>query len=407
MNFTNSCRTWAFLSALASPFFLTGPSTAQDDVVVGFAVSESGWQSAYAAPATNAAMLAIDDINAKGGVLGRKIKPLVVDAKSDRVESAKAGNEVLGAGAELVVVDCDYDFGAPAALAAKAANKVAFFLCAESVLAGIQGVGKNAFSASVLAPVQGATVAEWGVRDKGWKSAYILLDTTIEYNKGVCYGFDWMWREKLGLKLLGHDVFQNGDTSIASQISRIKALSEQPDVIMMCSYVPGAASAIRQLRAAGITSAIGGGSAMSGSYWLDTVPNLSSHYIPEHASIYGDDPRPEVNEFNRRYKERFGEQPPSSYAYPGYLVIQMWALAAERAGTLDTDAVIAELEKFKDEPLLIGSRTFTSELHHQNYAPYAIMGVEAGKPKYSGSFTISEPVPMDVLLGKRYSHLNQ
>ncbi|WP_442580131.1 ABC transporter substrate-binding protein [Mesorhizobium sp. ASY16-5R] len=145
---------------------------------------------------------------------------------------------------------------------------------------------------------------------------------------------------------------------------------------------------------------------MSGSYWLDTVPDLSGHYIPEHASIHGDDPRPEVNEFNRRYKERFGEQPPSSYAYPGYLVIQMWALAAERAGTLETDAVIAELEKFKDEPLLIGSRTFTSDLHHQNYAPYAIIGVEEGKPKYSGSFTISEPVPMDVLLGKRYVHLN-
>nr|WP_246748828.1 ABC transporter substrate-binding protein [Rhizobium setariae] len=132
---------------------------------------------------------------------------------------------------------------------------------------------------------------------------------------------------------------------------------------------------------------------------------MSGHYIPEHASIYGDDPRTEVNTFNARYKERFGELPPSSYAYPGYLVIQMWARAVERAGTFDTDTVVAELEKLKDEPLLIGSRTFTSELHHQNYAPYVITGVENGRPHVSGQFTISEPVPMDVLLGKHYSHL--
>ena len=55
------------------------------------------------------------------------------------------------AGADLVVVSCDYDFGAPAALAAEAAGKVSFFLCAESIKAGIQGVGPHSFSASVLA----------------------------------------------------------------------------------------------------------------------------------------------------------------------------------------------------------------------------------------------------------------
>ncbi len=387
---------FAFISAASS----------QEKVTVGFAVSKSGWQEAYSGPATNAAMMAIDDINAKGGVLGKLISPLVVDSKSDRVESAKAGNEVLAAGAELVVVDCDYDFGAPAALAAQAADKVTFFLCAESVLAGIQGVGTNAFSGSVLAPVQGATIAEWGAQQNGWKTAYILLDTTIEYNKGVCYGFDWMWREKLGLEMLGHDVFQNSDDSIASQISRIRALPHQPDVVMMCSYVPGAASAIRQLRAAGINSAIGGGSAMGGAYWLDAVPGLTGFFVPEHVSIYGDDPRPQVNEFNEAYKARFNEPPPSSYAYPGYLVIQMWARAVERAGTFEAAKVVAELEKFKDEPLLIGSRTFTSELHSQNYAPYVVMEVKNGKPQVAGQFTISEPLPMDVLLGKRYPYLN-
>lgn len=393
------------VAALGLAAGATVANAADDEVVVGFAASYSGWMQAYSQPSTNAALIAIDDINAKGGLLGKKLRAVMADAKTDRVEGAKAGQEVLNEGAQMVAVDCDYDFGAPAALAAKNANKIAIFLCAESVLAGIQGVGKNAFSSSVLAAVQGATIAEWGSQNKGWKTAYILLDTTIEYNKGICYGFDWMWREKLGLEILGHDVYQNGDASIAAQITRIKSLPTQPDIIMNCSYIPGGASALRQIRAAGITSALAGGSSMSGTYWLDSVPNLSGHYVPEQASIYGDDPRPAVEAFNDKYEARFGERPNSQYTYPGYLVVEMWARAVEKAGTFETDAVVAAMETFRDEPFLIGTRTFTNILHHQDRAPYLIVETTNGKPAVAADFTISEAVPLDVLFGKRYSYI--
>lgn len=393
------------VAALGLAAGATVANAADDEVVVGFAASYSGWMQAYSQPSTNAALIAIDDINAKGGILGKKITYVMADAKTDRVEGAKAGQEVLNEGAQMLAVDCDYDFGAPAALAAKNANKIAIFLCAESVLAGIQGVGKNAFSSSVLAGVQGATIAEWGAQNKGWKTAYILLDTTIEYNKGICYGFDWMWREKLGLEILGHDVYQNGDASIAAQITRIKSLPTQPDIIMNCSYIPGGASALRQIRAAGITSALAGGSSMSGTYWLDSVPNLTGHYVTEQASIYGDDPRPAVEEFNKKYEARFGERPNSQYTYPGYLVIEMWARAVEKAGTFETDAVVAAMETFREEPFLIGTRTFTNILHHQDRAPYLIVETTNGKPAVAADFTISEPVPLDVLFGKRYSYI--
>lgn len=396
------------IGAVAALGLAAGVTTANADdheVVVGFAASYSGWMQAYSQPSTNAALIAIDDINAKGGILGKKIRAVMADAKTDRVEGAKAGQEVLNEGAQMLAVDCDYDFGAPAALAAKNANKIAIFLCAESVLAGIQGVGKNAFSSSVLAGVQGATIAEWGSQAKGWKTAYILLDTSIEYNKGICYGFDWMWREKLGLKILGHDVYQNNDASIAAQITRIKNLPEQPDIIMNCSYIPGGASALRQIRAAGITSDLAGGSSMSGTYWLDSVPNLTGHYVTEQASIYGDDPRPAVEAFNDKYEARFGERPNSQYTYPGYLVIEMWARAVEKAGTFDTDAVVAAMETFRDEPFLIGTRTFTNVLHHQDRAPYLIVETTNGKPAVAADFTISEAVPLDVLFGKRYTYI--
>ena len=377
------------------------PALADDSkIVVGFATAESGFMEAYDKPATDAALIRIDEINSAGGLLGKKIEVVKADTKSDRAEGAKAGLSVLDQGADLVVVSCDYDFGSPAALAAEAAGKVSFFLCAESVKAGIQGVGPHSFSASVLAAVQGATMAEWAYNKKEAKTFYRLLDSWTEYNKGICDGFDWMMPklEAKGAKLLGQDTFKNDDPSIAAQISRIKALPKEPDAIMLCTMMPGGVSAIKQIRAAGINSMILNGSGMDGSYWLSAVPDLSNFYVPVQGSIYGDDPNPEVTKFNAAYKAKTGGDPSSMYVYPGYVMIDVWAKAVERAKSIDADAVVAELEKMKNEPTLFGSRTFTSELHHQNQTKYLVADTEKGKPAIIDSWTISEPIPLDALL---------
>lgn len=201
-----------------------------------------------------------------------------------------------------------------------------------------------------------------------------------------------------GTNIVGRDTFKNDDASIASQISRIQALPEQPDVIMLCSYIPGAAAAVRQIRAAGIDSLILNGSAVDGSYWLDATPDLTGFVVPVQGSIYGDDPRPEVEAFNVAYEEATGARPASSYAYPGYILIDLWAKAVERAGTTDGAAVTAELEKMRDEATAFGPRTFTSELHHQNFAEMQIVEITNATPAVVGSWTISQPVPLEVLL---------
>ena len=167
---------------------------------------------------------------------------------------------------------------------------------------------------------------------------------------------------------------------------------------MLCSYIPGAASAVRQIRAAGINSTILNGSAVDGSYWLDAAPNLSNFIVPVQGSIYGDDTRPAVNEFRDAFEATTGAGPSSTYAYPGYLLIDLWAKAVERAGSVDASAVTAELEKMENEPTVFGPRSFSDEIHHQNSAEMQIIEVSNGNPSVIDSFTISEPVPLSVLL---------
>lgn len=387
------------MTMLAASTCLAGPALADDArIVVGFATAQTGFMQGYDKPAEDAAMIRIKEINEAGGLLGKQIEVVTADTKTDMAEGAKAGLSVVDQGADLVVVSCDYDFGAPAALAAESLGVISFFICAESVKAGIQGVGPNSFSASVLAPVQGATMAEWSYKEKGARSYYRLLDTWTEYNKGICDGFDWMLPQLPEAKLVGEDTFVNDDASIAAQISRIKALPEEPDAIMLCSMMPGFVSAVKQIRAAGINSMLLNGSGADGSYWMSAVPDLSNFYVPAQGSVFGDDPSADVNAFVRKYAEATGAPPATQYTFPGYVMIDVWAKAVERAGTTETAAVVAELEKMNEEPTLFGPRTFTAELHHQNKAEYRIIGTENGKPAVVGTWTISEPVPLDALL---------
>src|SRR3977135_1007170 len=180
MRFTTILGTLAAATALWCT-----PTLAADEIVVGFATAASGFMQAYDKPAQDAAMIRIDEINKAGGLLGKKIKAVFADTKTDQAEGAKAGLAVLDQGADLVIVSCDYDFGAPAALQAQSAGNLSFFLCAESIKAGIPGVGPYSFSGSVLAAVQGATLAEWADQKKNARTFYRLVGSLTGYHKGT------------------------------------------------------------------------------------------------------------------------------------------------------------------------------------------------------------------------------
>ncbi len=370
---------------------------ADDEVVIGFAIAESGWMNAYDGPPLKGAMMAIEDFNAKGGILGKQIKAVVADTKTDTVQGAKAAAEVIANGAQFMAVSCDYDMGAPAATVANDNSIIAIAFCASDAKMGVQGIGPYAFTMEIYGQGEGAVGAAYAWK-RGWRKAYGLLDASIEYDKSICHGFLEYWK-KLGGEVIGVDTFMQEDASIASQITRYKqaaAEKGEPEVMMLCSYVPGAVSAIRQLRAAGIDVPLIGGNSMDGDYWVEGVPGLNDHYAITFGSKYGDDPRPEVNEFFARYRDKYGE-PESSFPLNGYSVVEAIKIAAERAGSLESDAVLAELNKFDKQALLWGATTFTEEMHIDLVHPMAVIQIQGGKGSFADLITVEDPPELKLI----------
>jgi branched-chain amino acid transport system substrate-binding protein len=361
------------------------------------AVAFSGWMEAYDGEAAKMAQLWIEQTNAKGGVLGKQIKVITADTKTDRVEGAKAGKDLIDQGANLLLVSADYDYGAPAALQAQKAGVISTFLGASDPKAGVLGVGPLSFTANNAAQLEGAVMGEWGYDKKGFRKGYMLIDETIEYNKSICAGYEWAFPKKGGA-IIGQDTFKGLDPTISSQITRLSDAirTSGVDNIMLCSTNPGAASSVRQMRAAGITLPIMSGTAMDGTYWLNSTPGLKDFYLPVQA-LTVNDPRPAVSEITAAYTKKYGKLPTTQYAYPIYAFLELWAKAVTKTGTTEGKAVVAEINKSDKAETVLGPRTFTPKLHVQIGMPMTVVSYANDKETPVEDWQIKDTIPDAVL----------
>jgi branched-chain amino acid transport system substrate-binding protein len=365
---------------LAAGLAVASTVHAEDPMVIGAAIAQSGAIAPYDDGPAKAMEIAVEEINAKGGLLGRPLKIIYSDTKSDIAYGATAAQDVIDKGAGMVVVTCDYDYGGAAASVADGANLIAFSTCAGDPKFGPSGIGPNAFTMATGSPGQAVALAEWAYNKQGWKTAYVLLDTTIAFDASFADAFERRWKELAGPDgLLGKDTFGGEDPQIASQITRIKALPKQPDVLVLASFPPGGSSAMRQLRAAEIKQPLLLSESWDGDYWLEAVPSLSDAYLVTYGSVFGNDTRPEVVAFMDKFQKKFGERPVTSHALTGYSVIQGWSKAVEKAGTFETDNVRETLETFVNEPLITGPTTFTKETHINMQRDLILLEVRGGK----------------------------
>jgi branched-chain amino acid transport system substrate-binding protein len=375
-----------------------GPSAsaaAGEPITIGFAFAKSGFMQPFDDAAAAGAALAIEDINKAGGAGGRQLKSISCDTKTDKAIAAQCATDLIGQGADIIVPSCDFDFGGPAAIVAQQANLITIG-CVGSPKFGKQAIGPNAFNISTPSYGEGSHAAEWANLEKGWKTAYMLTDTFIDYTKEVSSAFKTRFSELAGAGgIVGEDTFTNSDTSVAAQVSRIQALATKPDFIWIATCPPGGASATRQIRAAGIDLPIMSNTCMDGEFWLASVPGLKDFFSNDYICTFGSDPRAEVNAFYERFRATVDPavaEGSAKFGAVGYSIIQAITAAVNKAGSTEADALRTALESFSKEPTLLGPTTYSADLHYDPSRPMAIQEVKDGKQSCVTYWSTQKPV---------------
>ena len=354
------------------------------EIVIGGTLSLTGVQAPLDEPGLRGAKVAVKVLNEKGGILGKKVKFINLDGKSDAVIVGNSAVTLIDQGAAMIVAPCDFDFGGPASREAQKSGLVGISTCASDPLYSSWSLGDKQFTLSMWNTTMGATAADYAFKERGWKTAYVVTDQFIAYTKSLSKYFLAHFKA-IGGTILAEETYTQGDQDFSAQLSRLKALGKQPDVIFISSYMPDLGTIIRSIREAGITSPIMGGDSYDDPGLFDALGKKfgSDIYFVTHTWM-GPESHPDMQTFIDKFKEVHGSAPDTAFVATGWDTIMLMAQAAEIAGTTDGAAVAKALEE-NEFNLLTGKLSYKNakEGHAPNKAA-ALVALTEGKPSFLG-----------------------
>ena len=376
---------------LAAAFLLAaGPATAEE-ILIGGALSLTGVQAPLDEPGFKGANVAVKYLNENGGLLGKQIKFVNYDGKSDPVTVGNVAVDLIDQGAELIVAPCDFDFGGPASREAQSAGIVGISTCASDPLYSSWSLGDKQFTLSMWNTTMGAVAAEYAFNERGWKTAYVVTDQFIAYTKSLSKYFIAHY-EAIGGKVLLEDTYTNGDNDFSAQLARLQALGEKPDVIFISSYGSDIGVLIRALREVGIDSPVLGGDSYDDPALHENLGEKFGNevYFVTHTWM-GPEAHPDMPKFIELYQAMYDAPPDTSFVATGWDTIMLMAEAVKMAGSTEGDAVAKALEEGEFK-LLTGDLSYknAAEGHAPDKAA-VLVELQGGKPAFLGWRRPSNP----------------
>ena len=234
-------------------------------------------------------------------------------------------------------------------------------------------------------------MAEYGYEELGWRTAYVIVETTIDYNLSLGEFFEKQF-DSLGGEIVGKDTYTTGEQDFSAQIERIQSLPQEPDVIYISGIMPDLGLILQQVRVAGIETPIAGGDTYDdGELFALLGPELGNNLYMATHSWLGPEAGWEMARFMELFEAKYGEPPASSFIVMGWDAIQVLARVMGTTGTTD-GAVLAEaMEKIQFD-LLSGNLSWTSAAEgHQPLKAAAIVEVQGGRPSFLAWFRPESP----------------
>ncbi len=316
-----------------------------EDLVIGLATAQTGGLAPYDQPNLAGLQMKIDEINAAGGIAGKfPIQTIIKDTRSDSAQTALVAQELVDAGAQLIITPCDADPSIAAGMITQSAGIPAISFCATTPTLPL-AVGDYMFSNYPADNVQAAMLAAYAV-ESGYKTAYILTSPDSAYTLKLPQYFGEAFTAKGGT-LVGEGTFSMGQQDFGAEVTKIAAMDPKPDVIMTSAYEPDFPAFVRQLRGAGVTTPILGSDGIDSptTFGLGDLVEGVVFSTAGHATVGSP-----LEAFNVKWTEKTGAAPDTIYIANGYDLGLIIEAAVTAADSLDPAAIregIANLENLQ------------------------------------------------------------
>lgn len=345
-----------------------------DEILIGEYGSLTGTTATFGQSTDNAIQLAFDEINAAGGLLGKKVKVLVEDDQSKPEEAATAVTKLINQNHVVAMLGEVSSSRSLAAAPICQANGVPM-ISPSSTNPRVTQVGDYIFRVCFIDPFQAEVGARIAWETLKLKKVAILSDVRNDYSVGLQTFFRQHFKQ-LGGEIVAEQSYSEGDSDFRAQLTQIK--SANPEAIYVPGYYTEVATIARQARELGIAvPLIGGDGWDSPRLWEIGGEALNGCYFSNHYSV--DDPAPAVQKFVADYRKRYN-QTPDALAALGYDAARILADAITRAGATSGDKIRDALAATKSFQGVTGQITINAE--RNAVKPAVVLKIENGKFVY-------------------------
>ncbi len=320
----------------------------QENVIkIGLVAPLTGDVKTFGESTRNGFMLAIEEVNAAGGINGKQIKTFIQDDKNDPTEAQNAGSKLINQdGVKLIIGSVSSKCSIPLSEVCQDASVVMITPTSTNPKVTIREDGSRkdfVFRACFIDPFQGMVAAKFALENLKAKSTAILYDVGNDYVKGLAE----FYRDNFiqgGGEVLVYESYQKDDTDFSALLTKVKQAN--PDILYIPDYYNKVGLIAKKAREIGVKSILMGGDGWDSPEMLniggDAIVGgyFTNHYSPA-------DPRPEVQNWVNKYRTKYGSTPDAlaTLAYDATLLL----LEAIKRANSDNPVKIKEaLQSIKD-----------------------------------------------------------
>jgi branched-chain amino acid transport system substrate-binding protein len=326
------------LSAAALAALFATAASAQE-IRIGFHVPQTGFAAADGKSALHGAELAVEQINAKGGVLGRKLALVVYDDQAKADQAQPIANRLLGDNVKIVISG---SYSAPTRAAAGIFQQAKIpYISAFAIHPDITRAGDYVFRTSFMGEVQGRAGAKL-VGDVLKKKRVSMITLNNDFGQALGAGFKEA-ASKFGIQIISEYNYGMSDRQFGSIVASVKR--DDPEVIYASGYFFTAGPLVSQLRAGGVTATVIGQEGYDTPNFID-IAKAAAEGVIITTSLDRDTKDPEMRAFIDGYEKKYNAAA-DMVAATTNTAVRVAADAIARAGAEDPQKIQAALRTSK------------------------------------------------------------